>query len=88
MSSLAIGFLVKLLDIPSAIIGLIGGWYAKGWFHVVITAFVGGSAGEIVLYVLQDTREFNVIVWLVGVTACFAWATFAYWIRSVRSRSE
>ncbi len=87
MNSLVVGFLVKLLDIPAAAIGLVGGWYARRWLHVVITAFIGGSAGEIILYVMEDTRKFNLTIWLVGVAACFAWATGIYWIKSLRGRS-
>ena len=88
MSSLAVGFLVKLLDIPGVMIGLTGGWFARNWFHLVITAFIGGSAGEVVLYLIEDTREFNPVIWLVGVAACLAWAAVAYWIRSLRNRSN
>ncbi len=88
MSYLIVGFLVKLLDIPGAVIGLMGGWYSKRWLHVILTAFVGGSAGEIALFVLKDTREFSLIVWLVGVAASFVWAAFAYWIRVRLSKSS
>ncbi len=88
MSYLVVGFLVKLLDIPGAVIGLIGGWHAKRWLHIALTAFIGGSAGEVTLFVLKDTRAFSVIVWLVGVAACFTWAVFAYWIRSRLSKSN
>ena len=87
MSSLFVGFLVKLLDIPAAAIGLVGGWYSRNWLHVVITAFIGGSAGEIILYFREDTAKFDMRIWLVGVAACFAWAAAAYWIRSPRRRS-
>ncbi len=88
MKSLVVGFLVKLLDIPGAIIGLVGGWYARSWLHVVIIAFIGGSAGEVILYVFQDPRKFNLVIWLVGVAACFAWAAMAFWIRSIYGRSN
>ncbi len=82
MSWLIVGFLIKLLDIPGAVIGLSGGWLAKRWLHVTLAAFVGGSAGEIALFVFKDTREFSVIVWLAGVAASFVWAAFAYGIRA------
>ncbi len=88
MSSLFVGFLVKLFDIPGAVIGLTGGWFAQNWVHAVIAAFIGGSAGEIVLYLREDAREFSPVVWLVGVAACFAWAALARWIRSVLKRSN
>jgi len=88
MNSLVVGFLVKLLDIPGATIGLVGGWYARSWLHVVITAFIGGSAGEVILYLLRATYQFNPIIWSVGVAACFAWAASAYWVRSIRRRSD
>ena len=47
MESLLIGFLVKLFDIPGAVIGLTGGWWAKNWFHAAIAAVIGGSFGEL-----------------------------------------
>ncbi len=82
MSALVVGFLVKLLDIPGAVIGLVGGWYSRNWLHLVLTAFVGGSAGEIALYFLNDDRQFSPVIWLVGVAACFTWAVGTKWIRS------
>lgn len=88
MDSLIVGFLVKLLDIPAAFVGIFGGWYSKTWLHVVIVAFIGGSIGEIVLFVLRDARKFDLTVWLVGVAACFTWAAAAYLIRTLRNRSE
>ena len=88
MNFLVIGFLVKLLDIPAAALGLLGGWYAKNWLHLVIVAFIGGSAGEVILYLQEDARAFDVVIWLVGVAACFAWAVVAFWIRSWLSRSN
>ena len=82
MSALVIGFLVKLLDIPGAVIGLVGGWYSRSWLHLALTALAGGSAGEIALYVLNDDMQFDPVIWLVGIAACFAWAVGANWIRS------
>ena len=88
MDTLIVGFFVKLLDIPAASIGLLGGWFARSWYHLVIVAFIGGSVGEMILYVVKDTREFNPVIWLVGVAACFAWACAAFWVRSLRDRSD
>ena len=88
MSSLLVGFLVKLFDIPAAVIGLLGGWYARIWPHAIIAAFVGGSFGEIVLYLRQDAREFSVIIWLIGVAACFAWVVLARAIRRMLERAD
>ena len=82
MSYLIVGFLIKLLDIPGAVIGLTGGWFAKKWLHVILAGLVGGSAGEVALFMLKDTREFSVVVWLAGVAASLVWAAFAYGIRA------
>ena len=86
MSYILVGFLIKLLDIPGAMIGLVGGWFSKSWLHVAIVALAGGSAGEIILYFTQDERKFDPVIWLVGVAACFAWAAAAFWLKSFRSR--
>lgn len=88
MDVLVVGFLVKLLDIPAAAIGLVGGWYSRNWIHLVITAFIGGSAGEVILYLREDTREFDLTIWLVGVVACFVWALVAFLIRRLLNRSN
>jgi hypothetical protein len=88
MDILVVGFLAKLLDIPAAAIGLVGGWFSRNWFHRVLTAFIGGSAGEVILYMREDTREFDPVIWLVGVAACFAWVLVAYLISSWLSRTK
>jgi len=88
MDYLIVGFLAKLLDMPAAGIGLLGGWYARNWLHLVIVAFIGGSAGEVILYLREDARAFDPVIWLVGVAACFAWAIVAYLIRAWLSRTR
>lgn len=88
MSYLLVGFLVKLFDIPAAVIGLVGGWFANNWIYLVCVAFIGGSIGEVTLFLLQDTRKFSPVIWLVGVAACLAWALLAYWIRASLRKSS
>ncbi len=88
MGTLLVGFLIKLFDIPGAVVGLVGGWYSRNWVHMLIVAVFGGSIGEIVLYLRQDAREFDVTVWLAGVAACFAWAALARGVRGILRRPD
>ena len=88
MESLLVGFLVKLFDIPGAVVGLVAGWFARTWWQMIVAAFIGGSFGEVVLYLRQDAREFDITVWLVGVVACFAWAALSRGIKAVLRRSN
>ena len=88
METLLTGLMIKLLDMPGAMVGLVGGWISKNWLHVVLTAFVGGSFGEIILYALKDSRDFNPVIWLAGIAACFVWAAASFLIRKVLKRSK
>ncbi len=88
METLAVGFLVKLFDIPGAVIGLSGGWLSKRWWHLALTALIGGSAGEAFLYFVRGTRDFDPTVWLAGVAASFVWAMLSFTVKRVLQRAK
>ncbi|MBZ0215950.1 MAG: hypothetical protein K8F25_05325, partial [Fimbriimonadaceae bacterium] len=52
-------FLAKLFSPVPVVVGIVGAFFSRAWWHVAITAFVAGSINEVLLSAIQETRIFN-----------------------------
>ena len=85
MEILAI-FIAKLVSPFPIIVGIIGAFLSKSWWHIIITAMVAASISEFLLSSSQVTRSFNGFVFMIGVLAAAVWAALAFWIKKIRAK--
>ena len=88
MSAVFAMFLAQFIaPIPIAV-GIAGAFVSRSWWHVLITALVAASIGEIFLRVTKVDHRFDPLASLIGVVAAGLWAAWFYWIRLARLKNK
>ena len=70
------------------VVGIAGAFFSRSWWHVLVTAVVAVSIGEIYLRVTEADHRFDPLVALIGVVAAGLWAAWFYWLRLVKLRNQ
>lgn len=79
-------FLAKLFSPFIVMIGVASGWYSKHWWHILVASLIAASVNEFLLGMTQYTRNFNAVVFIIGMLAAALWAGIALLIRKRRSQ--
>ena len=84
MSAIFTMFLAQFVaPIPIAV-GIAGAFVSRSWWHVLITALVAASIGEVFLHMTKADHSFTPLAFMIGVVAAGLWAAWFYWIRQAK----
>ncbi len=88
MSAVFAMFLAHFIaPIPIAV-GIAGAFVSRAWWHVLITALLAASIGEIYLRVTDVDHSLNPLAFLIGVVAAGLWAAWFYWLRLAKLKNK
>lgn len=76
----------KLLSPLAIAIGLLSGYMAQKWWHVLVGAAVAAVIDEAVLHAMQQTRNLDLGIVLIGFIAAAIWGFAVYGVRQMRRR--
>jgi len=88
MSALFAMFVAQFIAPLPIVVGIAGAFFSRSWWHVLITALVAVSIGEIYLRVTEADHSIDPLAALIGVVAAGLWAAWFYWLRLVKLRNE
>ena len=88
MSAVFAMFLAQFVaPIPIAV-GIAGAFVARAWWHVLITAVVAASIGEVYVRMTKVDHSFSALGFPLGVVAAGLWAAWFYWLRLARLQNK
>ncbi|PHS05722.1 MAG: hypothetical protein COA78_15030 [Blastopirellula sp.] len=80
-------FLAKLFSPVIIMVGAVGGWHSKHWWHILVISLVAALFNEFLLGLIQFTRGFNVVTFITGVVAAALWAGVAVLVKRQRNKA-
>lgn len=72
-------FIAKLFDPIVGLVALFGGAVARKWWQLIPTCLTAGILGELLLWMLQTSRQPDVGKMLIGAFAMAPWALIGFW---------
>lgn len=86
MAAILGAFFALLLSPEIIVVALITGWFARAWWHILAGAVVAATVHEVILTMLQITRQLDFVVWLISAVAAALWASVVFLGRLRRRR--
>ena len=88
MSAVFAIFVAQFMAPLPIVVGIAGAFFSRSWWHVLITALVAVSMGEIYLRTTETDHSFDPLTAFIGLVAAGLWAGWFYWLRLMKLRNE
>ncbi len=88
MSAVFTIFLAKFVAPIPIVVGIVGAYVSRSWWHVLITAFAAASISEIFLRMTMADHSFTPLAFIIGVVAAGLWAAWFYWLRLAKLKGK
>ena len=88
MSDLFAIFVAQFMAPLPIVVGIAGAFFSRSWWHVLVTALVAVSVGEVYLRLTKTDHSLDPLTALVGVVAAGLWAAWFYWLRLMKLKNQ
>ena len=88
MSDLFAVFVAQFMAPLPIVVGIAGAFFSRAWWHVLVTALVAVSIGEVYLRLTEADHSLDPSTALIGVVAAGLWAVWFYWLRLLKLKNQ
>jgi len=81
-------FVAQFMAPLHIVVGIAGAFFSRAWWHVLITALVAVSIGEIYLRVTEADHHLDPLTAVIGIIAAGLWAAWFYWLRLMKLKNQ